>query len=171
MKRQCDGHTHNMKISLDNVGTTQHGVYDSKILCKDCDNKLGKYDHYALDVCRRFPRDHITLDKGMFEMADVDGDIFSKFVLSVLWRASITSRPEFRKVMLNTYESEVCEVIFGAKPLRSMASYELLIARYTSVRIDPERSYTFPARSKIDGLDGWIFALGGFRVIAKMDPR
>ena len=172
-----DGHPHNMKISFDKVGTTQHGVYDSRILCKDCDNKIGKYDDYALGVCRSFPTKHIKccdanfeMDN-TFEMGNVDGDMFAMFVLSVLWRASITSRSEFQKITLGNYESSACEVIFGATPLSSMADYQLLVGRYTSAIIQPERNYTAPSRFKIDDLDGWGFALGGFRIMAKIDPR
>lgn len=147
-----DGHTHNLKISLDKVRPTQHGVFDPKILCNDCDNKIGKYDDYALDICRRFPAEHIRCcDSNFemdntFEMDNVDGDMFATFVLSVLWRASITSRPEFQKVTLGNYESNACAVIFGVTPLSSMASYQLLLGRYTSAIIQSERNYTAPSR-------------------------
>jgi hypothetical protein len=163
-------HPHNLKISLDGVRPTQHGVYDSEILCKDCDGELGKLDDYALDVCRRFPREHVAIGDGTFEMDNIDGDRFAKFVLSVLWRASITSRPEFQKVSLGLYEASACEVIFGAKPLSRMPSYELLVGRYSQTgKFNPERNYTTPARFKIAGLDGWGLALHGFRVMAKID--
>jgi hypothetical protein len=82
---------------------------------------LGKLDDYALDVCRRFPKERVDLGDGTFEMANIDGDAFAKFVLAVLWRASISSRPEFRNVALGPYESQACEVIFGAKPLNAMS--------------------------------------------------
>jgi len=80
-------HPHNLKISLDKVHPTQHGVYDPRILSEACDGKLGKLDDYGLEVCRRFPREHIDTRDGGYEMANVDGDQFATFVLSVLWRA------------------------------------------------------------------------------------
>jgi hypothetical protein len=116
-----DGYPHNLKISPTNVHSTQHGVYDPAILCGTCDALLGKLDDYALDVCRRFPKERVDLGDGTFEMANIDGDAFAKFVLAVLWRASISSRPEFRNVALGPYESQACEVIFGAKPLNAMS--------------------------------------------------
>jgi len=116
-------------MSLDKVHPTQHGVYDPGILCADCDGRLGKGDDYALEVCRRFARDHKTIRGGLFEMHNVDGDRFATFVLSVLWRASISSRVECRSVSLGPYESEACEVIFGAKPLHAMTAYQLSPAR------------------------------------------
>jgi hypothetical protein len=167
-----DGYPHNLKISATSVHPTQHGVYDPAILCSTCDGLLGKLDDYALDVCRRFPREHVDLGDGTFEMPNVDGNRFANFVLAVLWRASITSRPEFRKVSLGAYEAEVCEVVFGAKPLTAMASYELLVGRYKQTgQFNPERNYTAPARWRIAGLNGWGFALHGFRIMAKIDRR
>jgi hypothetical protein len=68
---------HNKKISMDRVDTTHHGVYDKHILCQKCDGKLGDYDDYALDVCRRFPKEHSVVPDGMFEMKNIDGDKFA----------------------------------------------------------------------------------------------
>lgn len=166
------GHSHNLKISMDQVQVTQHGVYDPGILCESCDGELGKLDDYALEICRRFPHEHEITADDWFLMENVDGDQFAKFVLSVLWRASITRRTEFRRVSLGPYEARASEVIFGAKPLRSMAEYELLIGRYKTVgRFNPASTYTSPARSKFEGANGWAFALNGFRIMAKIDKR
>jgi hypothetical protein len=145
-------HPHNFKISMKKVEATQHGIYDPQILCQRCDGELGKLDDYALDACRRFPREHKVTADEFFILEDVDGDAFAKFVLSVLWRASITNRIEFRTVSLGPYETQACEVMFGAKSLSSMSVYELLVGRYVPIgRFDPARSYTSRARTKIEG--------------------
>jgi hypothetical protein len=163
---------HNFKISLDKAHPTQHGVYDANILCESCDGKLGKLDNYALGVCRRFPREHVDTRDGGWEMANVHGDQFATFVLSMLWRASITSRVEFRKVSLGLYEDPVCKVIFGITPLSNLAAYQLLLARYEArPNFNPERNYTSPAPLTMEGANGWAFALHGFRVIAKLNRR
>lgn len=52
-------HTHNMQVSMDRARVTQHGVYDPKILCAECDGKLGVYDDYAIEICRRFNAEKI----------------------------------------------------------------------------------------------------------------
>jgi hypothetical protein len=124
-------------------------------------------------VCHRFAREHVKTGDGGFEMRNVDGDRFATFVLAVLWRASITSRVEFRKVLLGPYEDEAREVIFGMKPLHKMAAYQLLLARYIppSGNFNPAGNYTSPARLKVEGANAWAFALHGFRIIAKIDRR
>jgi hypothetical protein len=166
-------HPHNLKISFDKVHPTQHGVFDPNILCGSCDGVLGKLDDYALEVCRRFPQEGKKPGDGGFEMSSIDGDKFATFVLAVLWRASITSRVEFRKVSLGPYEDEANEVIFGAKPVHRMPAYQLLLARYTTPfgYFNPAGNYTSPARLKVQGANAWAFALHGFRIIAKIDRR
>ncbi|MGC2411483.1 MAG: hypothetical protein WA459_02155 [Stellaceae bacterium] len=168
-----EDHTHNLKITLDKVQATQHGVFDPGILCATCDGTLGKLDDYALEVYRRFPREHIRTRDGGFEMPNIDGDRFATFLLSLLWHAAITSRVEFRKVSLGPYETAASEVIFGARPLRSLPAYQLLIGRNVpgGLNFNPERNYTSPARLKIAERNGYAFALHGFRVIAKLDGR
>jgi hypothetical protein len=92
--------------------------------------------------------------------------------LSLLWRASITNRIEYRKVSLGPYERKACELIFGAKLLGSINFYELLVGRYrTFGRFNPTANYTSPARTNIEGTNGWAFALCGFRIMAKIDKR
>ncbi len=168
------GSPHNLAITKNNVQPTQHGVFDPALLCERCDGVLGKLDDYAVEVCRRFPNEHKAIDGGdMFEMPNVDGDKFARFVLSLLWRASITTRREFKRVSLGPYEPLAGDVIFDARPLSSLQEYELLVGRYRKFgEFDPARNYTSPARAKFLGyLNGWAFALGGFRIMAKLDQR
>ena len=77
----------------------------------------------------------------------------------------ITSRREFIKVALGSYEEDARDVIFGAKLLSAMRDYQLLVGRY---RRSPA-GYAMPAKMTT-GLIGWYFALGGFRILAKVDP-
>ena len=162
---------HNLLISCGGVRPLHaHGIYDNRILCADCDGKLGKLDSYALQVCRRFDAEHTIRDDGLFEMNNVDGDRFATFVLSVLWRASITSRPEFADVSLGAYEDDARQVIFGARPLASISDYQLLVGRCRQEgKFNPARNYTMPARMTIK-LSGWYFALNGFCILAKLHP-
>jgi hypothetical protein len=158
----------NRLISIDRVRTTHHGVFDCGILCSGCDGELGDLDNYALTVCRRFRRERIIRDDGLFELTNFDGDRFATFVLSVLWRASISTRIEVSKVSLGSYEAHAGEIIFGAKPLASMPDYQLLVGRYLRTgKFNPAGNFTYPARLTT-GLPGWYFALNGFRILAKL---
>ena len=170
--RQIKGdQKHNLKVSMNQVGATHHGVYDRHILCQDCDGQLGEFDDYALNVCRRFPKEHSVESDGMFEMHNIDGDKFATFILSVLWRASISSRPEFRKVSLGAFCNQAHDVIFGKISLSNMHGYELIVGRFANAPIRAENFYTSPARTKMLDLNAWHFALSGFKVLAKLDQR
>lgn len=165
------GSTHNMQVSLENAKPTQHGVYDRNILCAECDGKLGAYDDYALEVCRRFEAQHKT-DGDVFSLSDVDGDKFAKFVLAVLWRASISSRSEFGKISLGQYEDVARDVLFNNKPLTDVPAFQVIVARYRRVEgFDILRVYTSPSRVSNLGVNGWGFAISGFRIVAKIDKR
>jgi hypothetical protein len=161
-------HRHNWLISDKRVSHIQLGIWDDALLCATCDGKLGDLDNYALSVCRRFPTGHVVRRDGLFEMRNVDGDKFATFVLSLLWRASITTRPEFAKTALGSYEDRARDVIFGVKPLSALPEYELFVERYTP-RGQFTGGYTMPARMTI-GLTGWYFGLLGFRILAKLAP-
>jgi hypothetical protein len=64
----------NIQLRWDRVGEAkpQLGEFDTEILCADCDNKLGRFDDYAFNVCRRFRAEH-RVHGECFELRDVDG--------------------------------------------------------------------------------------------------
>lgn len=160
----------NMLVSMDEAQKTQHGIFDSNILCATCDNIFGELDKYAVEVCRDFGKRHHEFDN-RFLMRDIDGDKLSKFALAVLWRASISKRSEFKKVDLGPYESIAKEVIFGSKTLKDFPEYELMLLRFKSSRVNVEGVYTSPVRMTDVGINVWGFTLSGFRFMAKIDKR
>jgi hypothetical protein len=160
--------THNMQVSPENARPTQHGVFDKSILCGACDSQLGKFDDYAVGVIRSFEPKHIQKN-GSFLIPDVDGDKFALFALAVLWRASISKRPEVTSIRLGPYENIARDVLFGAKALSEMRQYELVIDRY----IEPMTSRICGLPSHVNnlGVHGWGFLVRGFRFVAKIDNR
>ena len=90
-----------MQLRPDRIGIAKPelGEYDRDILCRDCDNKLGVFDDYAIDVCRAFKKKH-TRDGKLFAILNVDDDKLAKFILAVLWRASISKRESFFGIRL-----------------------------------------------------------------------
>lgn len=119
----------NMVLSIQQVreARPQLGEFDRNILCAACDHKLGFFDDYAIDVCNQFDRKHTRLSNDLFELEGFDGDKFTKFVLAVLWRASISKRSTFKEVSLGPYEDQSRDVLFGAKPLQYLKSFEVLV--------------------------------------------
>ena len=167
--------THNVQVSLTNAKPTQHGVYDPNILCAECDGVLGVYDDYGIEVCRRYKSDHIPdseMEGDVFSIPNVDGDAFAKSVLAVLWRASVSMRPECDKIDLGPYEIPAHDVLFGTKTMNEFSAFQVTVARYTPVDgFDVAGVYTLPSRVSNLGVNGWGYAVSGFRIVAKMDRR
>lgn len=170
-----DTSTHNIQASHDVVKPTQHGVYDRTILCGECDGKLGAFDDYAIDVSRDFPARHRKLQLYGFEcfnMPGVDGDLIAKFALAVLWRGSISTRPECKNIRLGPYESRLRDVLFGERQLSDLMEFEVLIVRFRETpSFQPQFIYSFPTFDNSTGVNRWGFAAGGFRFICKLDQR
>lgn len=147
------------------------GDYDPDILCGDCDRLLGQLDQYALETLKRF--DALPRKLGqMIGMPGVDGDHLARFVLSVIWRASISQREPYANLSLGPYEERAGLVAFGKIPLVDLPEYDLLAFRYHSDDgFDPRRFYSAPTSVRSDGINTISVALAGVRMIAKMDKR
>ena len=158
----------------DRVGDArpQLGEFDSEILCAACDNKLGGHDDYLIDVCKVFRSRHIRISPNRFELPNVEGDRLVKAVLAILWRASISRRPNFQKIDLGPYEGKVREVLFGITELATLPQIQMLAERYEHERIDVEGFYTHPVRSqKGSKYNFYNISIGGFNFITKIDSR
>lgn len=170
-RRMRDG---NFNVRLTPRGVTkppnQLGTFDQRILCSPCDNLLGHYDDYAIDLCDRFNKDAVEKN-GLFALPDVDGDKFAIFILSVLWRASISTHPDFSRVNLGPFEITAREVLFGSRLLTDMPAFEVMVQRYRAPTIDFSRMYSVPEPTRLDDKNGYGFMLGGFRIHAKLDSR
>ncbi len=107
-----------------------------------------------------------------FELPDADRELFGKFVLSVLWRASISKRSSVAVVKLGPYEMKFRDVIFSSRSINEIPEAEIILERYTVRRdVDPAGIYFYPTRFKMAGLNFYNFAVGGFRIRTKVDNR
>src|SRR5262245_18984532 len=97
------------------------GEYEADILCNTCDNNiLGSYESYAqlLYERKRAPANLITKEFtnstgfSFTQLVNIDYTRFKLFLLSILWRASISSRPFFKEVKLGPYENNIRKMIF-----------------------------------------------------------
>jgi hypothetical protein len=162
-----------LKLTADGVGPAlpQLGETDRNILCADCDALLGKCDAYAIEVCRSFAPDSPHSDP--FEMRSVDTEQFSKFMLSYLWRASISASGRYCGVVTFgwLYEPLAREIIFGSRSLTEIFAFKLFVMRLRSNKHDVTRITTDPIRFKFEKLNAYSFLLCGFRIIAVLDGQ
>lgn len=152
------------------------GLYDPKILCGDCDNNINnKYDKNAklilLDRCsvnQEVRYGHLPSQKAIFySLADKSMyDVIAGFFISILWRASISTRLEVNKVKLGPYEEHARQVILGNASCFSLG-FDVALCCFSDIHVPIQ---LLPgAKQKISNANFYIFIAGTIKVFVKVD--
>lgn len=153
----------------------QAGVMDERILCSECEPKFTKWDTYGFEMlsATRPISDALMAPNGQpiaFELEDVDYNTLALFLLSVLWRASVSKIPFFKRVHLGpVYERRLREYLHAnAAP----APGEHAIQLGTSFDNPYPTSILYPEEARDeDHVRFWrVFFPNSFAMI-KMDQR
>jgi hypothetical protein len=106
--------------------TRFNGEYDPDILCQDCESLLGKLDGYYSRFSEgqfpnKIPPSLEKIDGKDFLVKEndpsYDYSLFKLFLLSLLWRASISVRPLFGQMKLDAiFEEDLRKRIFNSDP-------------------------------------------------------
>ena len=95
----------------------QKGIRE-KLLCSECDSRLGNYEHYAEPLifggnCRvqikKVTKDYILVHR-------VNYRLFKLFQLSILWRMSVSSLNFFQAVDLGVHEDRIRQMLLNQDP-------------------------------------------------------
>ncbi|MCW3838157.1 hypothetical protein ACFQ1E_19365 [Sphingomonas canadensis] len=148
-----------------------HGDYDPNILCGDCDTALGRFDGYAIAFCAELPPTPDARTGQVFSHEAFDGAQFARAVLAILWRASISTREQFRAISLGPYEDRAAAILFSGAPLSSLPEFEVVLSRYASSAHDARKFVFMPMRIRSGALTAFTIGLSGFLVWAKVDQR
>lgn len=91
------------------------GIY-GKLLCYECDNNIiGSYENYASTIMFENVREKEIVETG-FLFKGLDYPRFKLFQLSLLWRASISNRPEARQIDLGPHQEKIRKMLFDGNP-------------------------------------------------------
>jgi hypothetical protein len=155
----------------------QAGIYDTSILCADCDGRFSELDEYGWKILGKPFKGQIITDpvtgiELAIEVSRVDTDKLRRFILSVLWRSSASSLDVYSNVSLGPkFEKKIQARIFDPKPL----SYDEYSTCFFAIE---EPSYKElskamfpPYRAKLDGLNWQILYFPGLKVLVKVDSR
>jgi hypothetical protein len=103
-------------LSKQNIGKTkfiQKGLRE-KLLCKDCESFLCKeYENYFAKlwyIDNLLPKEAL---KKHYIYKGIDYTKFKLLLLSILWRASISSRPEFSQIQLGEHQEIIRNMILS----------------------------------------------------------
>jgi hypothetical protein len=155
------------------VAIWQNGVWDEAILCTDCDNSFSPWDDYGFKVLGNppgndlFPKD--DSDVQPFVLKDIDYGRLKLFVLSVLWRASVSSKPFFARIQLGKHEATIADMIQKKNP-GSCDQFPVVIGRLVCQQFP---NAVFPPRNQRspEGVNFNLLFLPSIKIMVKVDRR
>ena len=99
------------------VHFNQNGFWDDSILCGDCDNGFSVWDEYGFNVLGSPPDiTALSKDQTAFILRGIDYKLLKLFILSLLWRASVTTHPFFVKIRLGVRENAIAQMLRNQNP-------------------------------------------------------
>ncbi|WKZ29360.1 MAG: hypothetical protein QY323_01360 [Patescibacteria group bacterium] len=163
-------------IPLSSLGTAkkvQTGEFEGGILCQDCDNRiLGGYEKYGaafifgtqannvLPNVRAENQVHPDGELKSTHIVNIDYAALKLFLLSLLWRASISTRPFFQHVNLGKYEEEVRQMLLLGDPGTQM-KFPCLVNIVTGENKDISRELIpTPTKFRTENCIGYLFPIG-----------
>ncbi|MEX2591286.1 MAG: hypothetical protein WD426_00840 [Anditalea sp.] len=107
------------------------GIYDSTILCKDCDSiTLKEFDDFGklmfTELIKQRGEKFELRSSEFIEFEVLNYFQLKTFITSLFWRASISKRPEFSIVRLNELESKL-KKLFKEKDTAILKEFEIVI--------------------------------------------
>jgi hypothetical protein len=156
------------------------GEYESSLLCEDCDNKIiGGYETYArnalytkedgrsgLPECTNF----ITNGGVKFTRCrNLRYKEFKLFLLSVLWRASISSREFFKEVSLGPYEEPIRQMIYNGDP-KEADIFPILMMTWINDKSFPTDLVGQPGINRNENGIRYIFIIAGVIYVFHISP-
>lgn len=151
------------------------GVYDQTILCKDCEKLFQAFDDYAAKIFLTETDLHFRAVKTRsgvmgFQADDVDQNLLLQFLISVLWRASVSSQDFFSRVDLGPFEGHAAKLIQDpADPIP--ACFGACLSRWEDDYQVGHNMLMDPIREKWEGVNSYRLYLGQFVAYIRVDQQ
>ena len=171
--------TYNLDNNKSKNRKLQKEDYDKNILCEDCDNRIlgGIYEDYAKNSmygnnlkpkiapkCSNYKNPNDGTEYSICE--NIDYVKFKLFLLSILWRASITDRPLFKEVDLGIiHEERIRKMIYeNIKP--SELDYPIILTSFMRTEHNLKNVIGQPIRMELkNGLNGYVFLIDSIQFL------
>lgn len=106
-------HRRYTRDKIKNPKLLHRGEVDNNILCEEHDRLIGIYDEYAnyllVNEINKYKKENCYI----IPKENFDYDKLRKFIVSLIWRASITKNNFFENVSLGPYEKKALQIIKG----------------------------------------------------------
>ena len=97
------------------VGKRRSGIYE-RLLCRECESKIQRYEDYAAKVLYGGTRIGIQRYPEMLVISSLDYNRFKLFQLSLLWRAGVSKRKEFRGTDIGVHTERIRRMLLMDDP-------------------------------------------------------
>jgi|SRR3989339_960461 len=149
------------------------GIYDNGILCAECDNKIGVFDDYAQKIfLKQRPSDYPGSSEALM-LINIDCGKIKMFFISLLWRASISGREEFKLINLGPLEAILKRALEDNDPMMKN-DFSVISCRFGSDKLPQitNKIIQTPFCQRIDQINFSVFYLGnGYKFFIKVDSR
>jgi hypothetical protein len=152
----------------------QAGHSDCNILCEDCERKFSPYDTHGHSVFTKvFEEPKIYRDNHGHELAyllsEVDYALLKLFVLSLLWRASVSGLYFYRNVDLGQSHEDRIKSLIASGSIEDADIYQFVCSHQKNAPY--EKSIVPPEPQQIDGINFIHLYLPDIEIVVKVDKR
>lgn len=149
-----------------------YGVYEQNILCETCDNEIiGKFETYGRLATFGDPTGRVNIYQKVHIGSDglrtriykgLNYKKFKLFILSVLWRSSISNQDFFKNVSLGPHEEVIRKMILSGDP-KAESKYSILLLEIDENHSQlPIPAILSPMRVKEGVGTHYVFFIGRF---------
>ena len=152
------------------------GVYDEGILCEVCEPNFGSIDDYGINVfLKNFGTYFDPLEQGGrtagFESTTADPSRLLQFLVSVLWRASVSTHAFYSKVDLGPHEP-LARLAVNTPGAELSEVFDAVLSRWKDDDENvPTTAILDPRREKWFGVNSYRIYLGETIAYVKVDAQ
>ena len=147
------------------------GIYDTGILCAECDNRLAPWDNHVQQVLLQGFSEELAVyenrQKVAYNIVNFDYKLLKLFFISLLWRASISTHKFYQHIAVGPFEPKLKKMILSEEPGLPLM-FAVTLAKFSNPEVT---GILDPHRDKFEGVNYCRFYLTGFVAYIKVDSR
>lgn len=127
--------------------------WTEKLLCRDCEQHVGRFDDYAAKFFGASASWEVVQvqEINLFMVHEFDFSLLKLFFVSLLWRAAVSSIPAFEAVSFSsTYEEELRKMILNSDP-GNEDKYATVIFKFQPYKNEYEKITLSPHKIRHNG--------------------
>ena len=149
------------------------GAYDKTIICSRCDGSFSPWEAHALDVLfKKHAWTDLQQDTNgtpiCYTLQNADYASLKLFVLSMLWKAAVSTLPFCAKVVLSPTTIEELRQMLIAKDAGGAATFAVRLAQF--YRMDAPITFE-PMNLAVDGIAYVALHVPGYKILVQVDDQ